>query len=109
MWDGTTYARARYRSDPDFRRSVNDRNARARNRRRAWIDDLRSVPCADCGHTFPPVAMDFHHRDPASKSFEIGPKRFSYSKAKLLDEIAKCDVICSNCHRIRHHIERTTT
>lgn len=45
--------------------------------------------------------LDFHHRDPESKEFNL-----SQAKGKpipeLEAEIAKCDVVCSNCHRIHH-------
>jgi hypothetical protein len=54
----------------------------------------------DCGNTFPPVCMDFDHRDADSKSFNIA-SRIQLSIEKLAAEIAKCDLVCSNCHRIR--------
>jgi HNH endonuclease len=55
--------------------------------------------CLRCGFSENPVALQFHHRDPALKSFEL-----SKSKNKTLEilkeEIAKCDVLCANCHAI---------
>lgn len=67
--------------------------------RRAWVDSLKSDPCKDCGCTFPPECMDFDHIK-GNKLFEIHGKIMG-NKQALLSEIAKCDVICSNCHRIR--------
>jgi hypothetical protein len=67
----------------------------------AAIDAARTVPCVDCGETFPPECMDFDHIP------ERGPKLFNISCAgsrrpeNVLAEIAKCDVVCSNCHRTR--------
>ncbi len=65
----------------------------------------RLAPCMDCKGSFPPVCMDFDHRDPSTKSFALSRARgFDLEAVKL--ELAKCDLICSNCHRIRTHITR---
>lgn len=46
--------------------------------------------------------MDFDHRDPATKSFNLMTGRaMLMSTAKVLAEVAKCDVVCANCHRLR--------
>jgi hypothetical protein len=67
------------------------------------LDAIKAAtPCADCGRQFPAPAMDFHHRDPADKTFTISQRR-GMSWAKLEAEIAKCDVLCAVCHRLRHH------
>lgn len=70
--------------------------------RTALVANLKSVPCADCGGTFPPECMDLDHRD-ASTKFKPVSRMLSYSESRLREEIAKCDIICSNCHRIRTH------
>lgn len=79
--------------------------ARVRRRQNAtveWLRALRAVPCLDCGGMFPPHVMDFDHRDPAQKSFQLSaPRALLKPRRELLAEIAKCDVICANCHRIR--------
>jgi hypothetical protein len=61
---------------------------------------LKSVPCMDCGGTYPPVCMDFDHRPGAEKKFNIAQWR-QFSAFELVAEIAKCDLVCSNCHRVR--------
>lgn len=61
----------------------------------------RSTGCVDCGET-DPVVLDFDHKDPATKQFNIGAHGASYGWARTLEEIAKCDVRCANCHRRRH-------
>lgn len=72
-----------------------------------WLRQLRCVPCADCGERYPPHVMDFDHRDPATKSFLIaGGHGVSKSREDLLAEVAKCDVVCGNCHRVRTHRQR---
>lgn len=72
---------------------------KARTKRRALISEYKRVPCARCGKRYPSYVMDFHHRDPSSKAFSIG-RNFKASLERLLEEIAKCDVLCANCHRI---------
>jgi hypothetical protein len=67
-----------------------------------FLRELRDRPCADCGGLFEPHQMDFDHRDPSAKLFKITTGRaMLMSKQRLVDEIAKCDVVCANCHRIR--------
>jgi len=71
------------------------------NRRR--IREAKDVPCADCGQRFPPYVMDFDHRPGEVKCFNLsiagGQTRLSWKKMEA--EIAKCDIVCANCHRIR--------
>jgi hypothetical protein len=69
--------------------------------RRALLDSIKNVPCMDCGGEFPPYVMDFDHR--SDKKFNIASRYKQAPLAVLLDEIAKCDVVCSNCHRVRTH------
>ena len=60
----------------------------------------QSRPCSDCKKSYPYWVMDFDHL--GNKSFTISSYKGSTSsleKVKL--EIEKCDVVCSNCHRIR--------
>lgn len=68
--------------------------------RRAWLHTQKLGPCADCGQSFPPVAMDFDHKPGEIKSFQVGDS-MSRSKETLLAEIAKCELVCANCHRVR--------
>lgn len=62
---------------------------------------LSQHPCVDCGE-HDPVALEFDHRDPATK---IDTVSHMVTKMRplsdILAEIAKCDVRCANCHRKR--------
>lgn len=71
-----------------------------RQRWRDLLDHFKSGPCSDCGRKFPSVCMDFDHRDPSTKTYAIGDMNYSMRKA-FLEEVKKCDLVCSNCHRIR--------
>lgn len=85
--------------------SVRKSQRELRNRRRAYVHELKSVPCMDCGGTFDPICMDFDHRPGTVKEFCIGT-RLQLSLERILAEIAKCDIVCANCHRIRTHRKR---
>lgn len=63
--------------------------------------EIKSVPCADCGKRFPPYVMDFHHTD-RNKEFGVASGK-NRNFNKVLTEIAKCVILCANCHRIREY------
>jgi hypothetical protein len=59
---------------------------------------LREHPCADCGET-DPVVLEFDHlRD---KKFGVAQGLRDRKWQSVLDEMAKCEVVCANCHRRR--------
>ena len=73
-----------------------------RKRRREYIQGIinqaKNAPCRDCGGSFPPWVMDLHHRDPGDKKFRFGGG-YTHTEEAIRAEIAKCDVLCANCHR----------
>jgi hypothetical protein len=96
-----TWARHANRSEPTGA-SPYLRRARARWRAQAkLLDDLRDVPCQDCGRRFPPCAMDFDHRDPLTKIQAVTRMIGRSGTGRILAEAAKCDIVCANCHRLR--------
>ena len=56
--------------------------------------------CVDCGYNADPRALDFDHKDTSDKTFNLA-KGQKYSMAVMMAEVAKCDVRCANCHRIK--------
>lgn len=55
--------------------------------------------CFLCHGTFHPAAFDFHHIDPTKKDMHItGSKSYKVR----LEELKKCVMLCSNCHRTIH-------
>lgn len=71
-----------------------------RDERDAIIREIKSVPCADCGVSYPHYVMDFDHCR-GEKDFGIAIKGRLFSIENLMKEISKCDIVCSNCHRER--------
>jgi hypothetical protein len=70
------------------------------------IDAIKSAtPCVDCGNKFPPECMDFDHLPGHTKLFSVSKLAVdNYSWAKIEEEMAKCEIVCSNCHRTRTKI-----
>ena len=67
------------------------------------INNIKNVPCKDCGKTFPACAMDFDHFDGREKIADVSLLRNNLCLSKILEEIEKCEVVCACCHRIRTH------
>jgi len=89
--------RAQYVANPEaFRAAEHARRAAAR----AFIAEQKTAGCVVCGFDVP-IACDFHHVDPAQKVTEV--TRLVYcTKERILEEIAKCILLCSNHHRMLH-------
>lgn len=62
---------------------------------------LRQQPCVDCKKTYPPVCMDFDHRPGTEKIANVSDLVNDNRINQFNEEVKKCDVVCSNCHRIR--------
>ena len=92
------------RKDTKKQRAV---RARAKNKfreqRRQWLRSLKEGhPCADCERTFHFAAMGWDHLPGTKKLFCISAHlSIGYSEQKILAEIAKCELVCANCHAIR--------
>lgn len=74
-------------------------------RRKLIAQFKKDKPCMDCGKMYSPWIMDFDHREGEIKISSISSmviwRTSNIEKIKL--EIAKCDLVCSNCHRQRTH------
>jgi hypothetical protein len=62
----------------------------------------------DCGKFYPPYVLDFDHREGERKLFNVADWHLQSGRsiAELLAEIAKCDLVCANCHRERTYQRR---
>ncbi len=79
----------------------NARNMARYEEKSRWLVAQKGGGCILCGYSACTAALEFHHVDPEHKDFQIN-KRWSMSKENLLEEIDKCVLLCSNCHRETH-------
>ena len=97
-------ANQRSRDWHKVRANLDKRNARVnvkQRERKQWAVVYKGNQCLDCGNQFPLAVYDFHHRNEDDKS--NNPSYFiKLSKERAISELDKCDLLCANCHRIRH-------
>lgn len=71
-----------------------------RKRKKIELINYKGGECECCGYKRCVSALEFHHKDPKEKDFNISGK--SYSIERLKKEIDKCILVCSNCHSEIH-------
>lgn len=77
-------------------------NHKWRDKRVKFFKEIKScMICNHCGERNP-VCLEFHHKNPEEKDLEIATAMYRWSQRKLEQEIAKCMVLCSNCHKKEH-------
>lgn len=95
-------------NNKEKRRNTKRCNKQNTIRRHAKFLRVRALKkcCKLCRETHP-ACLDFHHKDPDQKVVMNVAKLISknYGWERILAEIAKCDVICANCHRKLHDDE----
>lgn len=76
-----------------------NRNEYNRDRKREVVA-LFGNKCKRCGaENLPIVTYTFHHINPKEKEFEIS-KILLWRWDKLKKELAKCVMLCANCHKV---------
>jgi hypothetical protein len=96
----------------NYQRSWHQRNRARRiakvyeRKERLWefYNQLKAtLECAQCGESHP-ATLQFHHRDPQKKEFNLSEAvREGYSIERIKKEVAKCTVLCANCHAKEHY------
>ena len=72
--------------------------------RKARLVELGGAKCSRCGYAKNLSALEFHHKNPVHKSFQLDLRSLSNrSWEKIRGEFAKCVLLCSNCHREAHN------
>lgn len=62
--------------------------------------------CSSCGYNKNTAALDFHHVDESTKSFQLDLRSLSNrTMSKIKNEANKCILLCANCHREHHNPE----
>jgi len=80
----------------------------ARLKRREWRMVVKVIkaltPCHDCGRQYPHYMKDFDHKPEFVKTSGV---MGSQSASQAFAEMAKCDIVCANCHKRRTYLRRT--
>lgn len=99
------YVRTRYANNPEFREAQKKRvkatRVRWTKKNRLLLEEAKRVGCACCPERAA-CCLVFHHLDPKKKDERVSQLVGHGSPYKLLKEMAKCIVLCANCH-MKHH------
>lgn len=102
------YSRKHYLANRDeYIDRAKQKNPGLRAQRRALLAELKAKPCTDCGRTFPAYCMEFDHVNGRTITGRGSPEAISTmitslrSMASLEAELAKTELVCLCCHRIR--------
>lgn len=70
-----------------------------------FIDELQAFKqrngCSDCKVMYPHYILEFDHRPEFKKIDNVYRVYKKFGKDKAWQEVAKCDVLCANCHKSR--------
>lgn len=89
-------------SPPDGTKECVGWRRRRRDENKRWAAGYKvHVGCARCGER-DHRCLDYHHRDPSTKTLAISMIVDRAPLVVLIQEIGKCDVLCANCHRKEH-------
>lgn len=104
----------KYMDKNQYQREWNHRNKDKRyqskvsrlNRLKAEMIEKKGGACQDCECKYNgknAAIFDFHHRNPEHKDIALNKKSLNrYSLDDIWKELEKCDLLCSNCHRMLH-------
>lgn len=87
---------------------VRDKNRKARKRNAQFIlEHKKGKKCRDCGGAYPSYVLDYDHINPKTKVAKVSRLvSQAVSLKRIRNEIEKCHILCSNCHRERTHKRR---
>lgn len=93
------YQRAHYHANKEMWRR---KRMKYERKNRALILAAKDKPCTDCGGRWHPLVMEFDHLPGTEKLGNLGDLYLRKVGLKtILAEIAKCEVVCPTCHRLR--------
>ena len=74
-----------------------------RKRIKQWALEYKGNKCQLCGYNKCIEALELHHTNPLEKDFSISDRDIKLDWKKIKNELDKCIIICSNCHREIHN------
>lgn len=100
---GCSKSTVSYHCGKGQKEKTKNRQKQSRHRNIAFIrEHKQGKRCADCKEDYPYWMLEFDHLPEHEKLFTIGGRRArDFTLQQLVDEIAKCDIVCSNCHKNR--------
>lgn len=87
------------------RESMQKYKIKRQRKRRAKLIRSRGGKCQKCAYKYNgknAVAFHFHHKNPQTKEFALSSLGMDKSMGNILEELKKCDLLCANCHSIKH-------
>jgi hypothetical protein len=96
-----------YHSNPNKKLLFNKHRAKYTAQKNKYILSVKAGGCVLCSEIHP-SCLDFHHLDETNKSFNIGEHpNNGVGLKKLKEEVSKCILLCSNCHRKLHFARKS--
>ena len=97
------YNKENYERD-EIRRKLRHKNGYLRPRQRFLNDYKMKKGCIVCGYNKCSYSLDCHHKDEKEKKFTISQELnlSKYTLKEIKEELAKCDILCKNCHGELH-------
>ena len=112
LWCGRCKSRIyKERNRDKTRKQIEESRRRRVDARLSFLAEWKvTAGCTDCGYNAHPEALEFDHLPGFDKSGNLSmAAQTVWSMKRVMEEIAKCEVVCANCHRIRTATRRTST
>ena len=105
-WNSLSYDMQYYYHNKNRQNYLKNKAQTINDRNRKYVDDIkRDSCCKECGEDHP-ATLDFHHQDGEKTGNVSDLVKDEYSIERIQEEIDKCIILCSNCHRKHHYGER---
>jgi hypothetical protein len=88
------------------KRQIHLKNTSTKQKRKHLLVEMKGGKCQDCGRVYPDACFDFDHKSMFKKSHNISQMLVArMPMSRIIRELEICDLVCSNCHRIRTHLQ----
>lgn len=88
-----------------YKENAESEKAHVKRRKKAirrWLHNYKmTLSCSVCKESHP-ATIDFHHKQGNKEKAISQMITDGYSIEKIKEELTKCEVLCSNCHRKKH-------
>ena len=96
-----------YTNQTDINGNTNERQRTVSRLRKLECIRIKGGCCKNCGYNINSAVLQFHHRDPENKTFNLDSRKLSNTEwSSILSELDKCELLCSNCHIELHYPDK---